>query len=174
MPVKVKWGSQFSIEERQNLQDRYSLPETFLRMSFATISNQRDAITKMNGKHAGYRGPRLLVQRYIPEAGPAVKSNDGSMIRDEDKAQSFLVSKAEMFHRKIQSEEEQRNRNCRLGIAIEGSDNMSMVRDRDMDIYWDGDDESDYKNERSQLTDDEEKEISYLERIDSSGMSFYD
>lgn len=160
MPGRVKWSTQFSEDERQKLQDRYSLPEAFCRISFSTAEDQRNAITRRNRKAVGFKGPKLLVQRYIPQDEPPTVSDDSSTIQFEDKGRLLLNSKAETFHRKMQSKEEERNRNHRLeveGCTIIAGLMRVGAKERDMDIEWD---------------DDEERDP--FERVDSSGMSFYD
>lgn len=74
------WSSQFSLEERQKLQDRYSLPEKFFMMSFSSFEHQRNAITQRNRKQAGFGGPRLLVQQHFPERElPVRNSNENNV-----------------------------------------------------------------------------------------------
>jgi len=40
-PISYEWASQFTSEERQRLQDRYTLPPEFVRISFGTAQKQR-------------------------------------------------------------------------------------------------------------------------------------
>lgn len=79
-PSRVKWSSQFSLEERQKLQDSYSLPEKFFMMSFSSSEDQRNAITQRNRKQAGFSGPKLLVQQCFPKRElPARNSNENNV-----------------------------------------------------------------------------------------------
>jgi hypothetical protein len=128
-PVTIRWSSQFSAEERETLEDQYSLPKNFFRMNFSTIADQRMAITKINGKKACFRGPRLLVQRYI-----AGRIEDGTMVPGGGTASESITSRAEEFHRKIQDEEMERNRNYRLGNAPEETRTLAKwMREKDED-----------------------------------------
>jgi hypothetical protein len=60
-----EWSSGFETDHKQQLMDKYSLPDQFVHISFPTVEDQRAAIIKWNRKQLGFKGPRLLVQRYL-------------------------------------------------------------------------------------------------------------
>jgi hypothetical protein len=148
-------------------------------MGFSTVEDQRNAIIQMNGKRIGYKGPRLLVQRYIPEMGQPAERSSENKKSSGDVGVRWILSKAELFHRKIQSEEEERNLKCRLGIVPEESDRMASWmgrshKDLEVDIKWDEYCESKGLEEAPQLVGDEGEEMGHFEKVDSSRMDIYD
>jgi hypothetical protein len=123
-----EWSSQFSKEEREKLEDRYSLPTDFVRIAFSTVENQRNAIVGKNRKRLGYKGPALLVQRYIAEKSSLSAMKDGSVVLGADTLHERITTKAEEFHRKKQCEEELRNRSIRFGNPESGLDVGRITR----------------------------------------------
>jgi hypothetical protein len=116
-PVYIKWSSQLSTEERERSKDRYSLTDNFVMLGFARVEDQREAIIRQNRKQIGFRGPRLSVQRYIAGTESSAGIQDKSTVLFGVMSPDRIMTKAEQFHRKIQDEEEQRNRDYRSGIV---------------------------------------------------------
>ena len=102
------------------MKDRYSLPEIFCRMGFSTVEDQRNAIIQQNGKTLGFKGPRLLVQRYVSETGVLVGGDSKSNVSFGDVGQRFLKSKADTLHKKIQLEEEERTAPTGSALHLRG------------------------------------------------------
>lgn len=177
MPGRVKWSLQFPLEERQKLQDRYSLPNKFFRMSFSTAEDQRNAITQRNRKEVGFKGSRLLVQLYFPETEQPARNSDGNIVGFVSIAQPPNESKADVFH-KTQSEEEERNHNSRLAfVSEENNDAREWMKEpgenRDLAIGRDEDQNETIHDLPRLVRDGEEKSLRF-EKIDSSGLSIYD
>lgn len=178
IPGRVKWSSQFSIEERRELQDRYSLPDIFVRMSFSTVLDQMNAITQRNRRPIGLGGPILSVQRYVPGSALLTEGNE-NVLRSGDIQQRLVSSKADKFHQMIQDEEEQRNCMYRLGILPERQGHMPgriELRDEhtEGEIKWTGDYTSQSSEEDLQLASEEVADLGSFSKIDCSGMSLYD
>jgi hypothetical protein len=147
-------------------------------MSFSTALEQRNAITQRNRKGIGFKGAKLLVQQYFPET-EAAGNNDEHTVGSENIVQHLTRSKAYDFHRKIQKEEEERNRHSRLAIASAENDAMmdwinGLGEDRGLGKEWNGHNENDAINKFSHLVRNGKEESLHFEKIDSSGLSIYD
>lgn len=108
-PVTIRFSGQFSAQERETLRDQYSLPQTFFRMDFSNIEDQNKAISKVDGKRVGYKGPELRVQRYI-----AGNLEDSTTVPCGGTVNPLTTSRAKGFHTSIQGEEMEPNRSYRL------------------------------------------------------------
>lgn len=69
-------------------------------MSFSTVQDQWNAIVQQNGKQLWFKGPRLLVQRYVSETGLPGEGGSGNNLSFGNAAQRFFSSKADMLHKK--------------------------------------------------------------------------
>jgi hypothetical protein len=177
-PGRVKWSSQFSVEEREKLQDLYSLPEIFVRMGFSTAADQRNAITQRNGTTIGSYGPRALVQRYIPGSALITEGNE-KVSTSGGIGQQLIMTKADELHKRIQDAEEERNRNYRLGLIRELHDPMPawMLRgyeNGERELEGDEDYAMESADEDLQLLSKDTADLSSFAKIDCSGMSVYD
>jgi len=120
----------------------------------------------------------MLVQQYFPET-EAAGNNDEHTVGSENIVQPLTRSKAYDFHRKVQNEEEERNRNSRLAIASAENDAMmdwisDSGEDRHLGKEWNGHVPNDAINNFSRLVRNGKEESLHFEKIDSSGLSIYD
>jgi hypothetical protein len=166
------------VEERQKLQDRYSLPEIFVRMGFSTAVDQWNAITKRNRMTIGSYGPRVLVQRYIPGSALLTEGNE-NVSSSGGVGQQSIMTKADKLHKKIQDAEEERNRNYRLGLIRELHDPMPdwMIQGYEQgarELEGEEDYAMESEEEDLQLGSKNTPDRGSFAKIDCSGMSVYD
>lgn len=177
-PIIMKWSTQFSTAEKQKLQEVYNLPEHFVKIIFSREQDHRDAITQKNRKAIGFKGAKLLVQKYYPEANSRNPDQKGNYASFEVAGQLYPTKLANGILCKSQGEGKESSYTYMSGTESEQKDLIVDYSKKQVNDEIEQQLTNDYESEgvdgaRQGGWEPQHKKRSF-EKVDCSGMCIYD